>query len=143
MFLSKCVYTAEAVLALIPGPTYTRTSALVWGACLRPASSGMATEALYPPARRWILTFVSVRAQPPAARRPKIIAVIGFGGGGHEATVRGVRDVMVEAGSALCPCFERGRIERAFAACGSLSRDSGGRRRSGCLLPAFSSSHLA
>ena len=29
--------------------------------------------------------------------RPKILAVVGFGGGGHEATVKGVRDVMNEA----------------------------------------------
>jgi hypothetical protein len=38
------------------------------------------------------------RANKKPAKRPKIVAVVGFGGGGHEATVKGVRDVMTEAG---------------------------------------------
>ena len=40
----------------------------------------------------------SIAQKSTETRRPKIIAVIGFGGGGHEATVKGVRDVMVDAG---------------------------------------------
>jgi len=48
------------------------------------------------------MPMMSVREQPANAKRPKIIAVIGFGGGGHEATVKGVRDVMTEAGCEPC-----------------------------------------
>jgi hypothetical protein len=40
----------------------------------------------------------SMERKPSNDRKPKIIAAIGFGGGGHAATVRGVMDVMKEAG---------------------------------------------
>ena len=40
----------------------------------------------------------SMASRPPLTRKPKIIVSIGFGGGGHEATVKGVMDVMTEAG---------------------------------------------
>jgi len=40
----------------------------------------------------------NMASKPANAKRPKIVAVIGWGGGGHEATVKGVRDVMTEAG---------------------------------------------